>query len=131
MEHPHPQRLRPPPRERFADDFTTFDLVRTFEALDREESVSTDGHRQITLFKRGPFTLMALSFEADASWPRHLTDGVVTLELIRGHLDIFTSEGRHTLLDRGLSVIQPRVALSIHAPRPSHLLMGVYLEPED
>lgn len=131
MERAQPQRLRPPPRERFAEDVTTLDLVRVFDALDLETTPSTDGHRQITLFKRGPFTLMALSFETDATWPRHVTDGVVTLDLLRGHVDIFTTEGRHTLLDQGLSIIQPRIALSLHAPKASHLLMGVYLESSD
>ncbi|RAL22405.1 hypothetical protein DL240_11190 [Lujinxingia litoralis] len=130
MERQQPQRLRPPPRERFAEDLTTLDLARVFDALDTEPHPSVDGHRQITLFKHGTFTLMALSFDAGATWPRHITDGVITLELLKGRLNIFSNEGRHTLLHPGMSIIQPQVALSMHAPEDAHVLMSVILAPD-
>ena len=121
-----PDRLRTPPRERFAEDVFSFDLSRVFDNLAEESHSGIDGHRQIAIYKGGTLTTLAILFETGGSLPRHQTDGVVTLQLLSGRLAIETGQSDETVLGpQGLMVIQPQVFFSIHAREPSRLLMTV------
>ena len=127
MKRIEPERLRPPPRERFAPDTLAFDLELAFQRLAEESHEGVDGHRQITLFKGGSFTVVAFLFDADGTFPRHQADGIVTLHLLDGHLDVHTNTGRFALGEHGLLVLQPQVPFSVHADRESRMVMTVHL----
>ena len=121
-----PDRLRIPPRERFAEDVFSFDLTRVFDNLADEPHPGIDGHRQIAIYKGGSLTTLALLFETGGTLPRHQTAGVVTLQLLSGRLAIETGHGEETVIGpNGLMVIQPQVFFSIQAREPSRLLMTV------
>lgn len=120
-------RLRTPPRERFAEDSLNFDLERAFEELANESHEAVNGHRQITLFKGGAFTVVAFQFEREGFLPRHHTDGIVMFHVLDGRLNIQTDSGRHALGEHGLLVLQPFVHFSLHASEPSRVVMTVHL----
>lgn len=127
MNHAEPDRLRPAPRERFVNNILHFDLDWAFERLADEPHSSVDGHRQITLFKDGPFTVIALLFREEGFLPRRQADGIVTLQLLDGRLDVHTDHTRYALGDRGLLVIQPTTYFAVHAPAQSRMIMTVHL----
>ena len=126
-----PDRMRTPPRERFTGDTKPFDLQRIFQQLADEPHGSVDGHRQITLFKRGTSTVIAFLFEADGYLPQHSADGVATIHVLEGRLEIETPEERHALEDGGLLVLRPGVLHSVEALKPSKMLLTVHLLGED
>lgn len=131
MNRSEPDRLRPAPRERFANDILHFDLDWAFDKLANEPHPSVDGHRQITLFKDGPFTVIALLFRQGGFLPRHNADGIVTLQLLDGRLDVHTDHGRYALGDRGFLVIQPTTHFAAYAPTQTRLIMTVHLINND
>ncbi len=127
MNASEPSRLRTPPRERFTGDTKSFDLERIFERLATEEYPPIDGHHQITLFKSGTSTVMAFVFDTDGYLPQHQADGVVTLQVVDGRLEVDTPEERLAVGAGGLLVIRPGIPHEVHASEPSQMVMTVYL----
>ena len=125
-----PDRLRTPPKERFTGDTKPFDLDRIFQQLADEPHPSIDGHRQITLFKRGATTVLAILFEEEGRLPEHATKGVATIQVLQGRLEIETPDERHALADGGLLVLRPGVPHSVQALKPSRMLLTVHLVSE-
>lgn len=122
-----PDRLRTPPRERFTGDTKRFDLERIFQTLDEESHGGVAGHKQITLFKRGASTVIAFLFDEDGVLPEHATDGVATIHVLDGRLEVETPKERHALEGGGLLVLRPGVPHSVRAEQPSKMVLTVHL----
>jgi quercetin dioxygenase-like cupin family protein len=128
---PSDARLRPHPGDRFAAPVHLVDLGAAAARLRAEPHDAIGGHRQIALFRRGPVTLVLFTFEAGAHLKEHRTDGVVTIQLLGGSLEV-TCDGRtHQLSPGQVVALSPGVLHEIRAHSPSEMLLTVHQSPEE
>lgn len=121
-------RLRTPPNERFRSDQHRFDLHEAVHALCAEGHLGQHKHRQETLYKSGDATIALFVFNAGAGLPPHVTQGVVTIHALKGHLRITAEGEQHDLRANQLLILAPGVEHDVHAEQESHMLLSVCLE---
>ena len=125
-----PDRLRVPPRERFAGSERIFDLATAFAELPAE-SVSRQGHMQKTLYRLGPTTTAIFSFEAGGALHQYTVDGEAIVHVIKGRLRLSTSSHDHELTSDQMLLLDPGVPHELIALQPSHVLLTVVLNEGD
>lgn len=128
MTDAEPGRLRERPSHRFSGDTRAFDLLRIYEELADEPHDAIEGHRQIALFKDESTTVVAFLFEEGGELPEHRADGLATLHVLDGRLEIETPEEHHEIADDGMLIIRPGIAHSVRAQEPSKMILTVHLE---
>ncbi len=124
-------RLRVPPRERFAGDEHFYDLAEAFARLPHE---STGEHGVIgkTLYKHGACTTAIFAFEQGASLRRHVVEGEAILQVITGRLFVGTAgdvseQGGHELAPHQILLLASGVGHDLRAIEPTRALMHVIL----
>ena len=122
------QRLRVPPAERFAGPSHMFSLRSALDELRGEEHPARDGHRQVTLFHRGPVTQMLFAFEQGGFLAEHSARGLVTLHVIEGRLNVDTAGQEHELREGHVLILNPDVPHDVRASEPSGMVLTVHLE---
>ncbi|HVA86174.1 MAG TPA: AraC family ligand binding domain-containing protein [Candidatus Saccharimonadales bacterium] len=123
-------RLRRRPADRFAGAEHAFELAAIAERLRNEPHPGKDGHRQITIFRDGPVSLVLFDFEQDGRLVDHLADGLVSIHVLGGRVAVRTGEANHDLAAGSLLVLVPGVVHNLHAVEPSRVLVSVVLEPK-
>lgn len=127
---PPPDRLRPPPVDRFAGDLHLFRIQDVLADLRAEEHPPRHGHRQKALFHRGPVTTLLFSFEAGGTLAEHTTPGLVTIQGMEGHLTV-TAEGEtHDLHPGHILILRPGVPHDVHAVSDGAMLLTVHLDQD-
>lgn len=126
--HNKPDRLREHPEQRFTASHHLFDLNATVQELMAEPSDALQGHRQITLYKRGRATVALFIFGSGAYLPHHVAAGTVTLNVLQGHLSVDTPEGHFDMPAGKLLVLASGVRHDVKALQPSTLLLQVHLD---
>jgi quercetin dioxygenase-like cupin family protein len=81
---PHPQSM--------SSAYLEFDLEAEIEQLHREPGWAT-GQNAKTLVKHDDFRVVLIALKARAKIPGHRTDGRISIQTVRGHLDV-RAEGR-------------------------------------
>ncbi len=120
-------RMRRPPRQRFAGDQHLFDLTAEADALGEEPSGERHGHRQITLFRREATSIVLFDFEAGGYLLDHAADGDVMIQVLGGELRV-AAEGEERLMPAGtLLVLRPGVRHDVRAVSASRMLLTVHL----
>ncbi len=119
------ERLRAHPRERLAAPVQRIDLPRAAALLRAEPHAPSAGHRQVTLVRRGPFSLILFLFEAGAVLKEHRTDGEVTIHVLSGRLAV-TADGHSSELGAGgIVALAPGEAHEVRALEASEMLLTV------
>jgi quercetin dioxygenase-like cupin family protein len=118
-------RLRPPPSERFAGPEHRIDLGAALEALRGEDHGSTDRHRQITVFHKGPLRIVLFTFEAGAGLPAHRAPGFVVIHTLRGRITVKTMNETHALAAGQLVMLDPEVVHDVTAAEASDMLLTI------
>lgn len=97
---PHPQPM--------AAAYLEFDLAREIEQL-RQEPDWGKGQNAKTLIKYDDFRVVLTALRAHARIPDHQTDGRISIQMVRGHVQVRAEGrtfdlpvGRLVALDRGL-----------------------------
>lgn len=121
-------RRRPRPSDRFAGTEHLLDMRETLRALRIEKSPGASGHRQITLLHEGPVRLVLFAFDADGRMPAHRAPGWVTIQVMRGSLQIQTAEQLHLVTEGQMLALAPNVLHDVHATEEADMLLGVYPE---
>lgn len=121
-------RLREHPQQRFAAPEQFFDLNAAVEHLAAEPGMTTDGHRQIALYRHGPMTIGLFIFERGGRVPDHSAEGVVMLQTLSGSIDVKTASRTHSLKPGQVLLLAPGVKHDVVAHEPSRMLMTVALE---
>jgi quercetin dioxygenase-like cupin family protein len=130
MDDRAPDRVREAPQQRFAPPAQTLDLEAVTEQLRREPSqtASTQGHRQIALFRHGPMTLALYLFDRGGRLPDHVVDGPVVIQCLEGHLTVSSAEVQHDLPQGTLLRLARGVPHDVIAQRDSRMLLIIALE---
>lgn len=118
---------RETPQERFAAPEHMIDLAQAISALRNETSPIRSGHRQITLYHQRPVTLVLFAFEERGKLDDHKAAGVVTIQAVEGELTVRTEAQEYKLAPGMMVVLAPNVRHSVHATRPSAMLLTVCL----
>lgn len=130
MEDQKPERLRPHPEPRFAGAQHAFDLDEVAAKLRQELHAGEAGHRQETLYKLGPTSVSLFHFGNLTRLAPHRAKGVVTIQVLKGHLQV-TAEGQaHDLRAGHLLVLAPGVEHDVVAREESQMLLTVHLSAD-
>jgi quercetin dioxygenase-like cupin family protein len=123
-----PDRRRQAPVERFAASQHTFDLRQAAAELAAEPSVTTQRHRQKTLYRHGRATIALFLFEAGSSMPTHTAAGAVTINVLEGRLTVKAADQQHDLPAGRLLVLASGVPHDVVAAERSIMLLQVHLD---
>lgn len=121
------ERLRPHPESRLADPTQVVDLEAAVRMLRAEAHAAVAGHRQITMFRNGPVTLVVFVFATGGHLKEHQTDGVVTIQVLAGQLAVDVGTQAHELGAGQLVALAPGVPHSVRALSPSEMLLTVHM----
>jgi quercetin dioxygenase-like cupin family protein len=113
---PHPQPM--------AGDYLEFDFEREIDQLHREPDWA-NGRNARTLAKYDDFRVVLTVLRARSSIPGHQTDGRLSIQTLRGHIQI-RAEGRTFDLPAGSMLVLDRgVAHQVEAIEDSALLLTI------
>lgn len=127
MEDQKPQRLRQHPEPRFAAPQHVFDLDQVAARLQQELRAGQAGHRQETLYKHGRTTVSLFRFGHLTRLARHRANGIVTIQVLKGRLQINAEDQAHDLPAGRLLVLAPDVEHDVVAREESQMLLTVHL----
>ena len=120
-------RLRPPPSERFAGPEHRIGLTVALESLRVEHHDTTERHRQITVFHKGPLRMVLFAFDAGAGLPSHRAPGFVVIHTLRGRIAVKTLNDSHDLAAGQLVMLDPEVVHDVTAVESSDMLLTISL----
>ncbi|HEY6088439.1 MAG TPA: cupin domain-containing protein [Gemmatimonadaceae bacterium] len=122
-------RLRPSPSERFAGPEHRIELASALDALRKEPHEGKDGHRQITVFRKGPLRLVLFAFEAGGTLPAHRAPGLVVIHVLRGTVSVRTPSETHDLTAGRILVLDPEVGHDVKAHEQADMLLTISVVP--
>lgn len=128
MEDQKPGRLRQHPEPRFAAPQHPFNLDEVASRLNQELQTGEAGHRQQTLYKRGPTSVSLFLFGHLTRLAPHRAKGVVTIHVLKGHIQVTAEGDAHDLHARHLLVLAPGVEHDVVAREESQMLLTVHLD---
>lgn len=119
------ERLREHPGERLAGPVQKIGLAAEIAQLRAEPHAATAGHRQVALVRHGPVSLILFLFDLDGYLKEHQTEGVVTIHVLSGWLEV-TVDGQRTEVAAGeLLSLAPGCPHGLRALAPSEMLLTV------
>lgn len=123
------ERLRTPPRERFADPVHVFSISDAAKELASEPASTIHGHRQVALYHNGGFTVALFRFDAGGTLDDHSARGQVMIQAIEGRLKVTTEHTpKGEMLEPGqFIVLAPGVVHAVTAEVDSLMLLTVAL----
>ncbi len=120
------ERVRP--QDRFAGPLHRYDLDVAAVHLRGEVHPGVAGHRQETLYKRGPTTVALFVFKAQARLAPHRTKGTVVILVMKGRISV-AAEGQTNDLGPGeLLVLAASIQHELLAHVESEMLLTVHLD---
>jgi quercetin dioxygenase-like cupin family protein len=122
-------RLRPRPADRFAGAEHRTELTSALEMLRSEPHGGKEGHRQITIFRKGPLRLVLFAFEAGGHLVAHRAPGFVVIQALRGSVRVRTQRETHELTVGRVLVLDPDVVHDVEAVDAADMLLTVSLVP--
>lgn len=119
-------RLRPHPEDRLAPSVQVVKLAEAAAKLRAEPHGSVAGHRQIAVARHGPVTNILFVFERGGLLKEHRTDGVVTIHVLSGRLEVAFDDERHEMGAGELVHLAADVPHSVRAIEESEMLLTVH-----
>lgn len=120
--------LRPAPAERFAGTEHRIELASALAALRSEPHEGKDGHRQITIFRKGSLRLVLFAFEAGGRLNEHRAPGFVVIHSLRGTVNVRTPGEVHQLTAGRTLVLDPDVMHDVEAAEEADMLLTISME---
>lgn len=118
-------RLRTHPRDRLAAPVQHIALHEAAARLRAEPHAPVGGHRQVTLVKRGPFTLILFLFEPDGLLKEHRTEGEVSIHVLTGRLEVTVASEVYRLGAGELVSLAPGQTHAVRGLEASEMLLTV------
>lgn len=122
---PSTERLREHPHQRLSLPSQLIDLDLSAAQLAAEAHAPVEGHRQATIFRHGPVTAVLFLFEPGGVLKEHQTDGVVTIHVLAGRLEVTVDGLPHQLATGQLLALAPKVAHTVTAAVASRMLLTI------
>ncbi|HEU5358393.1 MAG TPA: cupin domain-containing protein [Gemmatimonadales bacterium] len=118
-------RLRPHPHDRLNEAIHRIDLAQAIRDLRNEPLTAVDGHRQITLVRDGPVSLILFAFEPGATLKEHRAPGVISIHVLSGRLQVAAGGTTHDLPAGTVLALGPGAPHGVHAVDRSDMLLTV------
>ena len=121
------QRKRVAPTNRLAAPHILLDGIGIAAGLRREDAgfESSAGRHQMTVFRRGPVTMIVFAFDSGGTLPEHSAYGLVTIHALGGALTVRTCDCDYALTAGMTAVLAPGVPHSVTAEESSEMLLTV------
>jgi len=119
-------RLRDHPITRGIGNNQILHLADAVDHLVNEVHPAIHGHRQITLFRQAPVTLVLFVFDAGGELPDHVAQGIVSIQVLNGRLSIQIAGNDHRLDAGQILFLNPAIAHSVRAEIASTMLLTVH-----
>ncbi len=116
------------PSHRFAGMEHRLDLREAIGQLRSEARTSSNGHHQVALLREGPVSLVLLAFDPGAEIKKHHAEGLVSMQIIGGSVQVRTPSGVHELGPGQILLLKPGVSHSVSASTTSEMLLSIYLD---
>lgn len=113
------------PSHRFQNLEQKISLTDAIARLRAEERPSASGHRQISLMRKGPISLILFSFDAGAQLKEHRADGIVGIHVLRGRLHVNAESREYELRTSELLFLNPHVHHGLVAIDESDVLVSI------
>jgi quercetin dioxygenase-like cupin family protein len=123
------ERLREHPRDRLAIPVQHIAIQEATAQLRAESHAAVAGHRQVTLVKRGAFTLILFVFEPDGMLKEHSTEGEVSIHVLAGRLEVMAGSEAYQVGPGELISLAPGQSHSVRAMAASEMLLTICREP--
>ena len=94
-------------------------------ALRSEPHAGKDGHRQITIFRKGSLRLILFAFDAGGRLAAHHAPGFVVIHTLRGTVRVRTASDVHQLPAGRTLVLDPDVFHEVEAAEEADVLLTV------
>jgi quercetin dioxygenase-like cupin family protein len=120
---PQTQHRRPHPQP-LAAAYLEFDLAREIEQLHREPEWAT-GQNAKTLLKYDDFRVVLMALRAHARIPTHQTEGRISLQMIRGHIQVRAAGRTFDLAASSLLALDRGLPHDVQALEESVLLLTI------
>lgn len=125
------ERLREHPEGRLAAPVQLVTLAAAAARLRAEPHPSVTGHRQITIVRHGPVTLVLFVFDTDGLLKEHRAEGIVTIHVLDGRLQVMADGETHELEAGALLALAPGIPHAVRAATASEMLLTVHRLPTD
>ncbi len=122
-------RLRTHPKERLAPPVQRVALAEAAQRLRAEAHAGVSGHRQLTLVRRGPVSIILFIFEQGAALKEHKTEGEVTIHVLSGHLRVTTGDDVHSLRAGEFISLAPGETHAVQAVEETEMLLSICRTP--
>lgn len=119
------ERLREHPRDRLALPVQHIGIREAVAHLRAEPHAPVAGHRQVTLVKRGPFTLMLFLFEPGGLLKEHSAEGEVSIQVLTGRLEVTVDAREYQVGPGELISLAPGQPHSVRGLESSEMLLTV------
>lgn len=119
------ERLREHPRDRLAPPVQHIAIREAVAQLRAEPHPPVSGHRQVTLVKRGPFTLMLFLFEPGGSLKEHSAEGEVSIQVLSGRLEVTVDDQAYRIGAGELISLAPGQPHAVRGLEASEMLLTV------
>jgi quercetin dioxygenase-like cupin family protein len=119
-------RLREHPRDRLAAPVQVIGLGEASAQLRAELHAPVAGHRQVTLVRRGPVTIILFAFEGNGTLKEHRADGEVVIHVLSGGLHVTAGDDGRDLGPGSLMALAPGLLHSVRAVVASEMLLTIH-----
>ncbi len=99
------------------------DIDERIDQLKDEKAWDKNDRNGITLVKNDKLTIVLTCLHADAEINDNMVDGILTIQVLDGRVDLVTEVDRYELKERSIATLRANVPHSIKAMKRSVLLI--------
>lgn len=106
-------------------DVLLYDLTEEEQKASKPETLERDGRSSRTLVKDGPLRVTLIVLAPGGEIPEHRAQGPVTIQPLRGEIEVIAGGEPHTVNDSGLLAFEAGVPHSVRSEEGAAILLTV------
>ncbi|MEZ6233439.1 MAG: hypothetical protein R3B68_04545 [Phycisphaerales bacterium] len=113
------------PQERFEGSAGLIHLDQVAGELLELADTAASGRASRTLYRYGPVTVAMFAFRTGGELPAHAADAVVTIQCLRGRVQVSAGDDLFDVAVHGLTRLAPRQVHAVRAESASVILVHI------
>ena len=113
------------PHERFDGTAGLIRLEQSATDLLELADSAAHGRASRTLYRYGPVTVAMFAFRAGAELPAHTADAVVTIQCLRGSVQVSADDDLFSIKAHDLVRLEPKVFHAVHAESTAVIVVHI------
>ena len=118
-----PTHLRPDGRRLIDAPLVSIDIPEFIKQLKAEATWQTSDRNAITVFKTNGLRMVLIALHKDAIMQDHVTDGIITVQVLEGEINFSTHKESKLLNQGGMIALHPGLPHSLMAIKESVFLL--------